>query len=138
MTIRPQREDVPDPLAEQHALADCLGRLGARLQLQDEADPVLVMETALAALALTRTWLELHTVRAALASVAREQLDWWVHELVEDEAYVGRIREAVCAELRVSLPGGNGHRPHLLLQRGDETGKAVTVIASAERPVVQP
>jgi hypothetical protein len=98
MTIPPEGEDTPEPLAEQQALADHLIRLGTSLQ-QHEADPVLVMETALAAVALTRTWLEPDTVQVALAAVPREQLEWWEHELVEDEVYVARLLDAVRAAL---------------------------------------
>jgi len=47
----------------------------------------------------------------ALAAVSRDQLGWWEHELVEDEAYVAGLREAIQAELGLSLrdrnwPGG--------------------------------
>jgi hypothetical protein len=69
------------------------------------------METALAAIALTRTWLESDAILEALAAAPRDQLEWWEHELEEDEAYVAGLREAVQAELRLSLrdrnqPGG--------------------------------
>lgn len=99
----------PDPVVEQQTLARCLTRLATRLHGQPEADPVLVMETALAAIALTRTWLESDVILAALAAVPRDQLEWWEHELVEDEAYVAGLREAVQAELGLSLRDRNRH-----------------------------
>jgi len=104
----------PLALVEQQSLAECLQRLGTRLQQQCEADPVLVMETALAAVALTRTWLESDTVQAALASVPLDQLAWWKNELREDEAYVARLRQAVEGELARSLQPSNGH--HAVMQ----------------------
>jgi hypothetical protein len=107
MTIPQEGEGIPDPLTEQQALADHLLRLGTRLQQQHEADPVLVMETALAAVALTRTWLEPDTVQAALAAVPREQLAWWEHEVVEDGEYLAGLREAVRAAVHVPLQEWN-------------------------------
>jgi hypothetical protein len=107
MTIPQEGEGIPDPLTEQQALADHLLRLGTRLQQQHEADPVLVMETALAAVALTRTWLEPDTVQAALAAVPREQLEWWEQEVVEDGEYLAGLREAVRAAVHVPLRAWN-------------------------------
>ncbi len=109
MTIPPEGEGIPEPLALQQKLAACLTRLGTRLQQQNQADAVSVMEAALAALALTRTWLEPDTVRAALMAVPRDQLEWWDHELAADEAYVAALRQAVDAELGLSLPERNGY-----------------------------
>jgi hypothetical protein len=107
MTIPREGEGFPDPLTEQQALADHLIRLGTRLQQQHEADPVLVMETALAAVALTRTWLEPDTVQAALAAVPREQLEWWEHEVVQDGEYVAGLLDAVRAALHVPVQEWN-------------------------------
>jgi len=108
---------MSDPFTEQRALAECLRRLGTRLEQQHEADPVLVMETALAALAVTRTWLESDTVLAALAVVPRAQLTWWEHEVVENEAYVAWLHEGVHTELDSPSEHGTGIGPILSMVR---------------------
>jgi hypothetical protein len=102
-------EGDPDPVVEQQTLARCLTRLATKLHGQSEADPVLVMETALAAIALTRTWLESEVILEALAAVPRDQLEWWGHELAEDGAYVAGLRDAVQAEMGLSLRDRNRH-----------------------------
>jgi CheY-like chemotaxis protein len=89
-----------DSLVAQQALGHCLETLGRRLQ-HHKADPVLVMETALAALALTRTWLDPETVLVALAAVGQEQLEWWERELAEDEIYVDALSHAARSELQL-------------------------------------
>jgi hypothetical protein len=90
-----------DPVTAQRSLGERLQTLGTTLQ-QHDADPALMMETAVAALALTRTWLEPDIVLAALAAVGQEQLAWWERELVENETYVVALCQAVRAELQAS------------------------------------
>jgi hypothetical protein len=102
--------DHPGGVTEHPTLAACLGRLVTRLQ-QYEEDPVALVEAALGALALTRTWLDAETVLAALAAVSREQLEWWERELAEDEVYVGSLRRAVRADLRLCKQGRNKASP---------------------------
>jgi len=93
----------PDPLAAQQALADCLLHLGTTLQQRSEADPVLVLETAIAALALTRTELAAELVQQALAAAPPSQLKWWERELVDDQESVAALQAAVQAALRGPL-----------------------------------
>ncbi len=78
---------------------------------QQEAAPLSVMEAAVAALALTRTWLEADLVQAALVAVPRAQLEWWERELAEDESYVGALHEAVRGRVHGYRPERNGHLP---------------------------
>ncbi|MBV9282710.1 MAG: hypothetical protein JOZ41_21745 [Chloroflexi bacterium] len=85
-------------LIEQALLATSLEGLGRKL-LGQQRDPVMAMETALAALSTIRAWLREERVAAAIeaGAASQEQVDRWRDHLAADVAYLAKLGETVGA-----------------------------------------